>query len=167
MLWRTVGQIPQKCKETSNWCDCHWYGLLYFCLFVKTFFVQIANLRIKCVTETKNVSVLFCKNLKSSLSFVSEVSLHSWLIWPTVVVASRECQVPDNFCIAAHNIIFITCTCRRSPPPRPRPRTRPAWPPPRRLAATAYCWKICKSFQTRQQWSELHHPFICTFWIKN
>ena len=47
-----------------------------------------------------------------------------------LVVASRECQVPDNFCIAAHNIIFITCTCRRSPPPRPRPRTRPAWPPP-------------------------------------
>ena len=24
---RTVGQIRQKCKETSNWCDCHRCGL--------------------------------------------------------------------------------------------------------------------------------------------
>ena len=24
---RTEGQIRQKCKETSNWCDCHRYGL--------------------------------------------------------------------------------------------------------------------------------------------
>ena len=150
-----------------------WLSLIWFILFLFVcwnLFCTIANLKIKCVTETKNVSVLFKPKIKLfyiTYRFVSEVSLHSWLIWPTVVVASRECQVPDNFCIAAHNIIFITCTCRRSPPPRPRPRTRPAWPPPRRLAATAYCWKICKSFQTRQQWSELHHPFICTFWIKN
>ena len=35
-------------------------------------FCTIANLRIKCVTETKNVSVLFYKNLKSSFS--------TWLI---------------------------------------------------------------------------------------
>ena len=31
-------------------------------------FCTIGNLRIKCVTETKNVSVLFYKNLKSSFS---------------------------------------------------------------------------------------------------
>ena len=62
----TVGQIPQKCKETSNlmWLSLISYGLFLFgCLFVKTYF---ANLRIKCVTETKNVSVLFNKNIKSS-----------------------------------------------------------------------------------------------------
>ena len=68
--------------------------MIWFILFLfvfKTYFVQyIVNLRIKCVTETRNVSVLFCKNLKSSFSnymahtFVSEVSLHSWLIWPMV-----------------------------------------------------------------------------------
>ena len=70
--------------------------MIWFILFLfvfKTYFVQyIVNLRIKCVTETRNVSILFCKNLKSSFSnymahtFVSEVSLHSWLIWPTVCI---------------------------------------------------------------------------------
>ena len=38
-------------------------------------FWTIANLRVKCVTETKNVSLLFYKNLKSS--FVNDS--HIWL----------------------------------------------------------------------------------------
>ena len=66
--------------------------MVYFsfvCLFVETYFEQyVANLRIKCVTGTNNVSVLFYKNLKSSfymtLTFDSEVSLHYWFLWPRV-----------------------------------------------------------------------------------
>ena len=43
----------------------------------------------KCVTETKNISVLFYINFKSSFlhyshTFNSEVSLHYWLLWSTV-----------------------------------------------------------------------------------
>ena len=66
--WHTVGQIPKKCKETSNlmWLSLIWFILVLFVCW--NLFCTIANLRIKCVTETKNVSVLFCKNLKSSFS---------------------------------------------------------------------------------------------------
>ena len=43
--------------------------MFFLVLFVYwNLFCTIANLRIKCVTETKNVSVLFYKNLKSSFS---------------------------------------------------------------------------------------------------
>ena len=65
---RTVGQIPKKCKETSNlmWLSMIWFiSVLFVCW---NLFCTIANLRIKCVTETKNVSVLFYKNVKSSFS---------------------------------------------------------------------------------------------------
>ena len=81
----TEGQIPPKCKETSNLM---WSSLTWFILFSFVFwnlFWMIANLRIKYVKETKNVSVLFKKNLKLSFStFDSKVSLQSWLLWPTV-----------------------------------------------------------------------------------
>ena len=65
---RTVDQIPQKCKETSNliWLSLIWFILVLFVCW--NLFCTIAKLRIKCVTETKNVSVLFYKNLKSSFS---------------------------------------------------------------------------------------------------
>ena len=64
----TVGQIPPKCKETSNlmWLTLIWFILVLFVFW--NLFWTIANLRIKCVTETKNVSVSFYKNLKSSFS---------------------------------------------------------------------------------------------------
>ena len=64
----TVGQILPKCKETSNlmWLSLIWFILVLF--FCQNLFCTIVNLKIKCVTETKNVSVLFCKNLKSSFS---------------------------------------------------------------------------------------------------
>ena len=64
----TVGQIPKKCKETLNlmWLSLIWFILVLFVCW--NLFCTIANLRIKCVTETKNVSVLFYKNLKSSFS---------------------------------------------------------------------------------------------------
>ena len=70
---RTVGQIPPKCKETSNlmWLSLIWFILVLFVCW--NLFWTIANLRIKCVTETKNVFVLFYKNLKSSFS--------TWHIW--------------------------------------------------------------------------------------
>ena len=72
---RTLGQIPQKCKESSNlmWLSLIWFILVLFVCW--NLFCTIANLRIKCVTETKNVSVLFYKNLKSSFLHDS----HIWL----------------------------------------------------------------------------------------
>ena len=62
----TVGQIPQKCKETSNlmWLSLIWFILVLFVCW--NLFCTIANIRIKCVTETKKISLLFYKNLKSS-----------------------------------------------------------------------------------------------------
>jgi hypothetical protein len=64
---RTVGQIPKKCKETSDlmWLS-YWYGLFKFFFVCRNLFCTLANLRIKCVIETKNVSLLFYRNLKSS-----------------------------------------------------------------------------------------------------
>ena len=72
---RTVGQIPQKCKETSNlmWLSLIWFILVLFVCW--NLFCIIANLRIKCVTEPKKFSVLFYKNLKSSFLHDS----HIWL----------------------------------------------------------------------------------------
>ena len=74
--WQTVGQIPQKCKETSNlmWLSLIWFILVLFVCW--NLFWTIANLRIKCVIETKNVSVLFYKSLKSSFS--------TWLTYLTL-----------------------------------------------------------------------------------
>ena len=64
----TVGQIPQKCKETSNlmWLSLIWVILILFVSW--NLFCRIANLIIKYMTETKNGFVLFYKNLKSSIS---------------------------------------------------------------------------------------------------
>ena len=88
LQWHRVGQKRQKCKETSNMM---WLSLIWFISFMFVcwnLFCIIANLRIKCVTETNNVSVLFYKNLKSSFLHDShiwhEVSLHYWLLWLTV-----------------------------------------------------------------------------------
>ena len=48
------------------WLSLIWFILVLFVCW--NLFCTIVNLRIKCVTETKNVSVLFCKNLKLSFS---------------------------------------------------------------------------------------------------
>ena len=48
-----------------------WLSLIWFILFLfvcRNLFCTIANLRIKCVTETKKKSFLFLKNLKSNFS---------------------------------------------------------------------------------------------------
>ena len=60
----TVDQIPQKCKETWNLM---WF-ILCSCVCLLKLTLNNSNLRIKCVTESKNVSVLFYRNLKSSFS---------------------------------------------------------------------------------------------------
>ena len=72
---RTICQIPKKCKETSNlmWLPLIWLVLFLFVCW--NLFCTIANLRIKCVTETKTDSVLFYKHLKSSFLDVA----HIWL----------------------------------------------------------------------------------------
>ena len=50
--WHTVGQIPKKCKETSNlmWLSLIWFILVLFVWW--NLFCTLSNLRIKCVTET-------------------------------------------------------------------------------------------------------------------
>ena len=54
------------------WLSLIWFILVLFVCW--NLFCTITNLRINCVTETKNASVLFYKNLKSSF-------LHSSHIW--------------------------------------------------------------------------------------
>ena len=61
---------------------------LSFCLNLKLI-CTIENPRIKCVTEPKIIIFLLCKNLNSRFStwlthLILEVSLHSWLLRPTV-----------------------------------------------------------------------------------
>ena len=56
-------------------------------------FCTIANLRIKCVTETKNVSVLFYKNVKSSFStWLTHFSLRCLYI---LGCSGPRCGPPD------------------------------------------------------------------------
>ena len=83
---RTVGQIPKNVKKPQTWLSLIW--LISFFFVCWNLFCTIANLRIKCVTETKNVSVLIYKNLKIKLStwlthLTLRVFLHFWLLWPT------------------------------------------------------------------------------------
>ena len=75
LAWRTVGHILKNCKETSNlmWLPMIWFILFLFVCW--SLFCTIANLRIECVTEIKNVPALLYKNLKSSFLHDS----HIWL----------------------------------------------------------------------------------------
>ena len=83
---RRVGQNPQKCKETSNLM---WFSLIWFILVLLVcwnLFCTIANLRIKCVTETKNVSVCApwarsIKNVKKPQSQISVWVMSKSLTW--------------------------------------------------------------------------------------
>ena len=70
MRWRTVGQIPPKCKETLNlmWLSLIWFILVLFVCW--NLFCTIANIRIKCVTETKKISLL-----------LNQAFLHDSHIW--------------------------------------------------------------------------------------
>ena len=69
---RTVGQIPKKCKETSN-------------------LIWLSLIRIKCVTKTKNVSVLFRKNLKPSFLHDSNIWLWGFFV---LLVALAHGELP-------------------------------------------------------------------------
>ena len=53
------------------WLSLIWFILVLFVCW--NLFCTIVNLRIKCVTETKNVSVLFYKILKSSFLYDSHI----------------------------------------------------------------------------------------------
>ena len=83
---RTVGQIPQKCKETLNLM---WLSLICFILVLficwNLFWTSESNVWLK------PKMFLFCfpkiltqAFLHDSHTFDSEVSLRSWLRWPTV-----------------------------------------------------------------------------------
>ena len=93
--WHTVDQIPKKCKETSNsmWLSLIWFILVLFICW--NLFCTIANLRIKCVTETKNASVLFYKNLKSSFfTWLTHLTLRFLYI---VGCSGPRCAAPPSF----------------------------------------------------------------------
>ena len=56
------------------WLSLIWFILVLFVCW--NLFCTIVNPRIKCVRETKNVSGLFCKNIKSSFStLLSDLTL--------------------------------------------------------------------------------------------
>ena len=64
------------------------------------------------MTETKNVAVLLYKNLKSSFlhdTFESEVSLHYWLLWPTVWHGRHEKCPTHNYVPALWLITPLVC----------------------------------------------------------
>ena len=106
MHCRTAGQIPKKFKETSNlmWLSLIWAILVLFVCW--NLFCTLANLRIKCVTETKNVSLLFYKNLKSSFSS-----------WPTgffTFLFALALGVPPPFLISwKHKAWMLFCSVQR------------------------------------------------------
>ena len=73
---------PQKLKRNLKF-DVITNDMVYF-TFVCLLFCTIANLRIKCLTEIKNVPALLYKNQASYMthSFDSEVYLHYWISGP-------------------------------------------------------------------------------------
>ena len=77
---RTVGQIARKYKETQTWCDCHWYGLFCFCLFVEFYFVQKQTSDSNVSLKPKMFLFCFTKILNQAFymthTFDSVVSLH-------------------------------------------------------------------------------------------
>ena len=90
----TVGQIKKECKETLNLM---WLSLIWFILFLFVcwnLFCTITNLRIKCVTETKNVSVLFYKNLKSS--FLHDSHIWLWGFFTLLVALAHAVSLPPG-----------------------------------------------------------------------
>ena len=75
-----------------------WLSLIWFIsvLFVCwNLFCTIANLRIKCVTETKNVSVLFYKNLKSS--FLHDSHIWLWGFFTLLVTLAHSVPLDSWF----------------------------------------------------------------------
>ena len=95
--------IPKKYKETSNlmWLSMIWFiSVLFVCW---NLFCTKTNLRIKCVTETKNVSRYFVlqkcwiKLFYMTRTFDSKVFLHSWLLWPTVCCAVVQTNFNATF----------------------------------------------------------------------
>ena len=67
--------------------------MVYFCFVCwLKLFCAIANLRIKYVTKTKNVSLLN-QAFYMTHPLDSEVSLHYWLLWPIV---SRHCPLAPS-----------------------------------------------------------------------
>ena len=114
---------PPKCKETSNlmWLSLIWFILVLFVCW--NLFCTIANLRIKCVTEIKNVSVLFHKNLKSSFStWLTHTHLPLRFLYilgssgPWCVVAICLLSLKKN---ASSKIIFPKSDSLYSPPRDP------------------------------------------------
>ena len=100
---RTMGQIHQKCNETSNLM---WLSLICFISVLFVFFwdlsCKIENLKIKCVTETKNVSVLFCKHLTLRFLYILGCS------GPLCVVRGYG-KYMLNSCVAACHMYVVLC----------------------------------------------------------
>ena len=96
-----------KKPQTTNlmWLSLIWAILVLFVCW--NLFYTLANLRIKCVTETKNVSLLFYKNLKSSFS--------TWLTGFFTFFVTLAHGVPPPFLISwKHKAWILFCSVQRN-----------------------------------------------------
>ena len=131
---RTVGQIPNKCKETSKlmWLSMIWFILVLFACW--NLICTIASLRIKCVTETQKCLGFFYKNVKSSFStwlthLTLRFFLHSWLLWPTVRYGNPGSGIPVG-----------VLRCQQIKPNHAFSHLLPFWWQPRHIRRTSWLW---------------------------
>ena len=95
---RTVGQDLQNVKKPQTWCDCHWHGLFYFCLFFETYLNNSKPQNRMC---DWNVSVLFTNILYQMFLHDSQIWL--WGFFTFLVALAHS--VP---CFAAHGLFFAS-----------------------------------------------------------
>ena len=109
-----MAQIPKKCKETSFLM---WLSLILFILILFVcwnLFCTIANLRIKCLTETKNVSIFY---------YMTHKHIWVWDFFTFLVVLAHSVappvppvpQGPTPLTLASEPQLLV---CRVKPPPR-------------------------------------------------
>ena len=93
-----------KKPQTTNlmWLSLIWAILVLFVCW--NLFYTLANLRIKCVTETKNVSLLFYKNLKSNFSTL----LRGFFTFLVALVNGVPCGV--RRVVMCLEMLVITCS---------------------------------------------------------
>ena len=82
------------------WLSLIWYILVLFVCW--NLICTIANLRIKCLTETRNVSVLLFKNLKSS--FLHDSHIWLWGFFTLLVALAHGVTVSR----APNSVLAIT-----------------------------------------------------------
>ena len=84
---------PKNIKKPQTWCDCQWYGLFQFCLFVETYFVQKQTSESNVWLKPKMyLGILFYKNVESSFStWLAHLTLRFFYI---LGYSGPRCAVP-------------------------------------------------------------------------